>query len=127
MGLRPASVRSSNATARASMMAGSATGISSLALRVMVVKSSYRTFKVTVRAKSWCRVSQSAQCPASSATSRSGTRREEILMDPDEYRRVTVMRRVLADMDSPSAMELLVTRIAKTKTNAEFLMSMSIK
>jgi transcription termination factor Rho len=59
--------------------------------------------------------------------SKSGTRREEILMDPDEYRRVTVMRRVLADMDSPSAMELLVTRIAKSKTNAEFLMSMSVK
>jgi transcription termination factor Rho len=58
---------------------------------------------------------------------KSGTRREEILMDPDEYRRVTVMRRVLADMDSPSAMELLVTRMAKTKTNAEFLMSMSLK
>jgi transcription termination factor Rho len=58
---------------------------------------------------------------------KSGTRREEILMDPDEYRRVTVMRRVLADMDSPSAMELLVTRIAKSKTNAEFLMSMSVK
>ena len=58
---------------------------------------------------------------------KSGTRREEILMDPDEYRRVTVMRRVLADMDSPGAMELLVTRIAKTKTNAEFLMSMGVK
>jgi transcription termination factor Rho len=59
--------------------------------------------------------------------SKSGTRREEILMDPDEYRRVTVMRRVMADMDAPSAMELLVTRIAKSKTNAEFLMSMSVK
>lgn len=59
--------------------------------------------------------------------SKSGTRREEILMDPDEYRRVTVMRRVLADMDSPSAMELLVTRLAKSKTNAEFLMSMNVK
>jgi transcription termination factor Rho len=30
-------------------------------------------------------------------------------------------------MDAPSAMELLVTRIAKSKTNAEFLMSMSVK
>ncbi len=58
---------------------------------------------------------------------KSGTRREEILMDPDEYRRVTVMRRVLADMDAPAAMELLVTRIAKSKTNAEFLMSMNVK
>ncbi|MDX1944284.1 MAG: transcription termination factor Rho [Pirellulaceae bacterium] len=58
---------------------------------------------------------------------KSGTRREEILMDPDEYRRVTIMRRVLADMDAPSAMELLVTRLVKTKTNAEFLMSMNMK
>lgn len=59
--------------------------------------------------------------------SKSGTRREEILMDPDEYRRVTVMRRVLAGMNSPDAMELLVTRLAKSKTNAEFLMSMNMK
>jgi len=58
---------------------------------------------------------------------KSGTRREEILMEADEYRRVTVMRRVLADMNSPDAMELLVTRIGKTKTNAEFLMSMNMK
>jgi transcription termination factor Rho len=58
---------------------------------------------------------------------KSGTRREEILMDPEEFRRVTVMRRVLADMNSPEAMELLTSRIAKTKTNAEFLMSMNIK
>jgi transcription termination factor Rho len=58
---------------------------------------------------------------------KSGTRREEILMDPDEFRRVTVMRRVLADMNAPDAMELLVTRLAKTKTNAEFLMSMNMK
>jgi transcription termination factor Rho len=58
---------------------------------------------------------------------KSGTRREEILMDPEEYRRVTIMRRVLADMNPPDAMELLVTRLAKTKTNAEFLMSMNMK
>lgn len=58
---------------------------------------------------------------------KSGTRREEILMDPDEFRRVTIMRRVLADMNAPDAMELLVTRLAKTKTNAEFLMSMNMK
>jgi transcription termination factor Rho len=59
--------------------------------------------------------------------SKSGTRREEILMDPEEHRRVTIMRRVLADMNAPEAMELLVSRLAKTKTNAEFLMSMNMK
>jgi transcription termination factor Rho len=58
---------------------------------------------------------------------RSGTRREEILMDPEEYRRVVVLRRVLNDMNAPDAMELLVSRLAKTKTNAEFLMSMNMK
>jgi transcription termination factor Rho len=53
----------------------------------------------------------------------SGTRREEMLMDPDEYRRVCMLRRVLSEMNAPDAMELLVTRLSKTKSNAEFLMS----
>jgi transcription termination factor Rho len=57
----------------------------------------------------------------------SGTRREEMLMDPDEYRRVCILRRVLHDMNPPEAMELLVGRLQKTKTNAEFLMSMNLK
>jgi transcription termination factor Rho len=39
---------------------------------------------------------------------RSGTRREEMLMDPEEYRRVCILRRVLNDMNPPDAMELLV-------------------
>ena len=55
---------------------------------------------------------------------RSGTRREEVLMDPDEYRRVTMLRRVLHDMNGADAMELLRTRLEKTQTNAEFLMNM---
>ncbi len=58
---------------------------------------------------------------------RSGTRREEMLLDPEEYRRICVLRRVLNDMNPPDAMELLVTRLEKTKTNAEFLMSMNAK
>jgi transcription termination factor Rho len=55
--------------------------------------------------------------------SRSGTRREEMLMDPEEHRRVCLLRRVLNDMSSPDAMDLLATRLRKTSTNAEFLMS----
>ena len=47
---------------------------------------------------------------------RSGTRREEMLMDPEEHRRVCILRRVLNDMNPPDAMELLVTRLQKTKT-----------
>jgi transcription termination factor Rho len=58
---------------------------------------------------------------------RSGTRKEEMLLDPEEYRRVCVLRRVLNDMNPPDAMELLVTRLQKTKSNAEFLMSMNMK
>jgi transcription termination factor Rho len=58
---------------------------------------------------------------------RSGTRREEMLMDPEEYRRVVILRRVLNDMNPPDAMELLVSRLQKTKSNAEFLMSMNLK
>jgi transcription termination factor Rho len=55
---------------------------------------------------------------------RSGTRREEMLLEPDEYRRICVLRRVLTDMNPTDAMELLVNRLSKTKSNAEFLASL---
>jgi len=55
---------------------------------------------------------------------RSGTRREEMLMDPEEHRRVCMLRRVLHEMNGSDAMELLRTRLEKTQTNAEFLMNM---
>ncbi|MEX0670851.1 MAG: transcription termination factor Rho [Pirellulales bacterium] len=55
---------------------------------------------------------------------RSGTRREEMLMEPDEYRRVCVLRRVLSEMNPADAMELLVNRLSKTKSNSEFLMGL---
>ncbi len=58
---------------------------------------------------------------------RSGTRREEMLLDPEEHRRICVLRRVLNEMNPPDAMEFLVSRLAKTKTNAEFLMSMNMR
>jgi transcription termination factor Rho len=54
----------------------------------------------------------------------SGTRREEMLLDPEEYRRVSLLRRVVTDMNPPDAMELLTARLQKTRSNAEFLMSM---
>ena len=57
---------------------------------------------------------------------RSGTRREELLMDADELRRVWILRRVLNDMNPVEAMELLTGRMRKTKLNAEFLMSMNL-
>jgi transcription termination factor Rho len=59
--------------------------------------------------------------------SRSGTRREEMLLDPEEHRRISILRRVLNDMNPPEAMEFLTSRLQKCKTNGEFLMSMNMK
>lgn len=55
---------------------------------------------------------------------RSGTRREEMLMAADEHRRVSMLRRALSEISPADAMEKLVSRLEKTKTNAEFLMSL---
>jgi transcription termination factor Rho len=58
---------------------------------------------------------------------KSGTRREEMLLDPEEHRRISILRRVLHDMSAPDAMEFLTSRLQKSKTNGEFLMSMNMK
>ena len=58
--------------------------------------------------------------------SRSGTRREELLLDPKELELVYRLRRVLSDLNPVEAIELLKNRLAKTRTNAEFLMTMSL-
>jgi transcription termination factor Rho len=47
-----------------------------------------------------------------------------MLLEPDEYRRICVLRRVLGEMNPTDAMELLVNRLGKTKSNAEFLASL---
>ena len=52
---------------------------------------------------------------------RSGTRREELLLDPKELELVYRLRKVLSDMNVVEAMELLKSRLQKVKTNAEFL------
>jgi len=57
---------------------------------------------------------------------RSGTRKEELLVHPDELDRTRMLRRVLADMHPVEAMELMTSRLKKTKSNAEFLLSMNI-
>ncbi len=56
----------------------------------------------------------------------SGTRREELLMDPKELELVYRLRKVLSDMNVVEAMDLLKTRLKKVKTNAEFLMTMAM-
>ena len=55
---------------------------------------------------------------------RSGTRREEMLLDPEEYRRMTVLRRGLAGLTAADAMESLIQRLSKTQNNAEFLLGL---
>ena len=56
---------------------------------------------------------------------RSGTRKDELLLPPDELARVWVLRKVLSPLSTVEAMELLLSRLTKSKSNAEFLGSMS--
>ncbi len=57
---------------------------------------------------------------------RSGTRKEELLLDPEELKRIYLLRKVINDMNPVDAMDLLSQRIKKTQTNIEFLMSMNL-
>ena len=57
---------------------------------------------------------------------RSGTRKEELIVNADEIKRIWILRKVLNEMNPIEAMELLKNRLSKTKTNAEFLMTMNI-
>ncbi len=57
---------------------------------------------------------------------RSGTRKEELLLDPEELKRVWLLRKVLNETNPLEAIELLRDRLLKTKSNAEFLMSLKI-
>jgi transcription termination factor Rho len=56
---------------------------------------------------------------------RSGTRKEELLLHPDELKRVWILRKVLMDMNPIEAMELLTAKLKNYKTNAEFLMNLN--
>ena len=58
--------------------------------------------------------------------SRSGTRKEELLLEPKELELIYRLRRVLADMNPIEAVELLKSRMRKVKSNAEFLMTMNL-
>ena len=56
---------------------------------------------------------------------RSGTRKEELLVPRDELNRIWILRKVLNPLSTVEAMELLLEKMGKTKSNAEFLASMS--
>ncbi len=54
---------------------------------------------------------------------RSGTRKEELLFTPEEVRRVWMLRKVLNELDPVEAMEMLVHKMRKARSNAEFLLT----
>ncbi|HQR43453.1 MAG TPA: transcription termination factor Rho [Gemmatales bacterium] len=56
----------------------------------------------------------------------SGTRREELLFSPDELKFVGILRKVLSDMNPVEAMELLTSRMGRTKSNAELMTAMNL-
>ncbi len=55
---------------------------------------------------------------------KSGTRKEELLLPKDDLNRIWVLRKVLAPLSPVEAMELLLDKLGKTKSNADFLAAM---
>ncbi len=56
---------------------------------------------------------------------KSGTRREELLMDPATLQKMWLLRKVISDMDPADAMEMLLGRMGKTRNNQEFLSALA--
>ncbi|MFH1208885.1 MAG: transcription termination factor Rho [Candidatus Omnitrophota bacterium] len=56
---------------------------------------------------------------------KSNTRKEDLLIPAEELNRVWILRKVLNELNPSEAMELLVDRLKKTKSNADFLLSMN--
>ncbi len=56
---------------------------------------------------------------------KSGTRKEELLYHPDELNKIYALRRAMKGVPAVDAMEMLIQRVKKTKSNPEFLVSMS--
>ena len=56
---------------------------------------------------------------------RSGTRREDLLVDKDELTRVHMLRKVLSEQEEVAATEFLISKLKNTKTNEEFFASMT--
>ncbi|MHC4409255.1 MAG: transcription termination factor Rho, partial [Planctomycetota bacterium] len=58
---------------------------------------------------------------------RSGTRKEELLMHPEELERVYVLRKILNEMQLAESVTLLRQRLEKTGSNAEFLLTLDVR
>lgn len=56
---------------------------------------------------------------------RSNTRREELLIHPDELKRIWALRKALNELSSAEALELLIEKLSKTKNNVEFLLTLN--
>jgi transcription termination factor Rho len=56
---------------------------------------------------------------------KSGTRKEDLLLSPDDLNRMWILRKILSSMNPADAMEFLLEKIKHTKTNAEFFNSMN--
>jgi transcription termination factor Rho len=56
---------------------------------------------------------------------KSGTRKEELLLHPEELQKIWILRNAMADMDEVEALKFIYSKMAKTKTNVEFLISMN--
>ena len=54
---------------------------------------------------------------------RSNTRREELLLHPDELQHIWMLRKALNELNSAEALELLIGKLAKSKNNVEFLLT----
>lgn len=57
---------------------------------------------------------------------KSGTRREDLLLHPDELERIWILRRVLSGVPPTESMELLINKLKKTQNNIDFLLSLKV-
>ncbi|RLA71993.1 MAG: transcription termination factor Rho, partial [Epsilonproteobacteria bacterium] len=56
---------------------------------------------------------------------KSGTRKEELLLHPEELKKIWILRNAMADMDEVESLKFLYKKMKETKSNAEFLISMN--
>jgi len=56
---------------------------------------------------------------------RSGTRKEDLLVDPTQLQRTWLLRKVLSSMNTVDSVEFLLEKLTETKTNQQFLDSMN--
>ena len=81
----------------------------------------YEEFKGTVNMEVHLsrRIAEKRVYPAININ-RSGTRREELLIEPDYLQKIWILRKLLHDMDELAAMEFLLDKVKQTKSNQEF-------